>query len=154
LVHYYTEVETSAGALVELITSVAGRASTIGTAVYRDGEALYARMSPSRATPAKKVEVELGITTRSGESLVIPVTWWATGASALFPRMDGDLTISPLGPDQSSVSFQGVYEPPLGPMGRLLDRSVLRRVADSTVKAWVDRLVTETATPVAEAPPR
>ena len=154
LVHYQTEVEIAPDLLADRIAAISDRASTLGDAVYRDGEALYSRMGPSRATPAKKVRLELGEPTPSAGGAVIPVTWWATGATSLFPRMDGDLRVSRLGPARSSVSFNGVYEPPLGPLGRVLDRSVLRRVADATVKAWVDRLVDETTIPAAGAPPR
>ena len=54
----------------------------------------------------------------------------------LVEEGDGGLTIVKNG----KIVFDGTYEPPLGPLGRAIDRVALRRVADSTVKDWVDRI--------------
>jgi hypothetical protein len=32
------------------------------------------------------------------------------------------------------------YEPPLGPIGRIIDRSILYRVAEATLKDFLDRV--------------
>jgi hypothetical protein len=36
--------------------------------------------------------------------------------------------------------LEGTYQPPLGSLGKMMDRALLRRVADSTVKAWTEAL--------------
>jgi hypothetical protein len=54
--------------------------------------------------------------------------------------MDADLMIEPLGPDLTQLSFQGSYTPPFGVPGLLLDRWVLHRVAEASVKNLVDRV--------------
>jgi hypothetical protein len=45
-----------------------------------------------------------------------------------------------MGPEQTRLSLEATYQPPLGPVGRVIDRVLLGRVAESTVKNWVDQL--------------
>jgi hypothetical protein len=107
---------------------------------YRDGEELRTRVGPSGGSLAKEVRLEIGMAEIHRAGLVYPISWSATGAEILFPKLRADLTISHVGSDQTRISLEGTYEPPLGSLGKAVDRVVLRRVADSTVKAWVDRL--------------
>jgi hypothetical protein len=39
------------------------------------------------------------------------------------------------------VRFQGTYQPPLGPVGRVLDRALFGRFAEASVKDFVDRVI-------------
>lgn len=107
---------------------------------YRDGEELRARVGPSPGNLAKEVRLEIGSAEIHHAGLVYPISWSATGAGILFPRLTADLTVSHVGSNQTKISLEGTYEPPLGSLGRVVDRVLLRRVADSTVKAWIDRL--------------
>jgi len=75
---------------------------------------------------------------RSG--IIYPVTWTATGAHGLFPQLIADLVLIHVGQERTTLSLQGTYEPPLGPVGRAIDRTLLRNVAESTVQDWVDRV--------------
>ena len=59
----------------------------------------------------------------------------------LFPRMQADLVVSPIDETSTSVVFEGTYEPPLGFVGGAFDRLVMNRLAEMTVKIWVDRVV-------------
>jgi hypothetical protein len=54
--------------------------------------------------------------------------------------MTADLVLSHAGPTQTRISFDGTYEPPMGPLGKVIDRIALRRFAESTVKDFVDRI--------------
>ena len=89
---------------------------------------------------AKMVELEMKDRSAGPDQVVLAVSWTATGATALFPRMEADLTMRPLGPDLTQLSFEGSYEPPLGVPGAVLDRWVLHRVAEASVKNFVDRV--------------
>jgi hypothetical protein len=71
----------------------------------------------------------------------VPLEWWATGTPALFPRMEAELTVADMGGDLTQVRFQGSYEPPLGTVGRILDRTLLSRFAEASVKDFVDRVI-------------
>lgn len=112
----------------------------LGDAAYRQGERLQAQIGPGQSMIAKTVAMEVGPVQRRGDMDVFPIAWWATGASRLFPRMEGEIVVAPLGSEHTRISFQGNYQPPLGRVGEILDRTWLMRVADSTVKDWIDRL--------------
>jgi uncharacterized membrane protein len=53
--------------------------------------------------------------------------------------MSADLVLSHVGLTRTKITFEGTYEPPMGPLGRVIDRLVFGRFADATVKDWVDR---------------
>ncbi len=108
---------------------------------YHEGESLRAKVGPAFDGLAKEVRLEIGAHEIHRKGLVYPVKWVATGARTLFPTMSADLVLSHVGPTQTRIIFDGTYEPPLGPLGRAIDRVALRRIADSTVKGWVDRIV-------------
>jgi hypothetical protein len=97
---------------------------------------------------AKEVEVRIGAPYRSGSKTSVPLTWTATGPQYLFPSMEADLDVAALGPSRTQLSISARYRPPLGPVGRALDRAILHRVAEATVKDFLDQVavvVDETA---------
>lgn len=106
---------------------------------YRDGEQLRARVGPSDSI-ARVVTMEIGIAEIHTYGLSYPVRWEAAEARLLFPELTADLILSKKGADETELTLRGTYEPPLGPVGRLADRVLLGRVAEATVKSWMDRL--------------
>jgi hypothetical protein len=68
------------------------------------------------------------------------MTWEATGPDGLLPTLDGDLEVAPMGPYRSQLSISAMYTPPMGAFGRALDRALLHRVAEATVKDFLDRV--------------
>jgi hypothetical protein len=112
------------------------------TVAYRNGEALLAKMS-GPGVVAKTVALEMGEAIQSADSTSVPLSWWATGTPGLFPTMEAELSVAAMGPDLTQVSFQGTYKPPLGIVGQVLDRTLLRRFAESSVKDFVDRVIVE-----------
>jgi hypothetical protein len=78
--------------------------------------------------------------------LVYPVNWTAAGAKSLFPRLTANLVLSHVGKARTKLSLQGTYEPPLGAVGRAIDRTLLRNVAEATVQDWVDRIAAAVST--------
>jgi hypothetical protein len=111
------------------------------TAAYAEGERLFLTISATggEVTVRKRVQVDLGAAYVRGEGLVVPLSWWATGAQRLFPTLDADLELMPLGPDQVMLTLMGRYEPPLGAVGRGLDRLVLHRIAETCVRSFLHR---------------
>ncbi|MFQ5948495.1 MAG: hypothetical protein ACE5KX_06525 [Acidimicrobiia bacterium] len=124
--------------LVDLFDELDGWAES----AYRTGEELRARIGVGGKRPlvAKTVRLEVGTPARSEGGAMIPVSWEATGTPGLFPKMQGDLVITPLGPDLTQLELRGSYEPPLGAVGRVLDRAVLHRIAEASVKGFLDRI--------------
>jgi hypothetical protein len=108
--------------------------------VYREGEHLHARVGPNALRIAKEVVLEIGPPEVRKAGVVYPVRWSAVGAETLFPKLVANLILTHLGPELTTLSFEGTYEPPLGALGRAIDRVLLRNLAEATVKNWVDRV--------------
>ena len=80
---------------------------------------------------AKEVEITFGRSYRFPSKMVLPMTWTATGPAWLFPQLEADIEIAPLGADRTQLSVSASYRPPMGTMGRMFDRALLHRVAKS-----------------------
>jgi len=138
-VDYATEVDMPAPRLSGLLVSNITEMEGFGAAAYRRGEELHSRVGPGGPL-AKEVVVALGSPQMRRSGMVVPVTWRATGAQALFPRLNGDLGVESREGDRSALHLRVSYQPPLGSVGSLVDRLLLARVARSTVADWVDRI--------------
>ena len=77
---------------------------------------------------------------RLGAALYIPIRWQATGPSGLFPVLDGELELAPLGEHRTQLAISASYTPPLDGFGAMADRALLHRVAESTVKGFLDQV--------------
>lgn len=126
-----------------LFVAVSGLWQQVAAAAYDEGEELLSRVGPFGPVPglSKAVTMQVGKARDRGEGFVIPLQWSATGPAELFPVMLADLEITPLGADQSQLRFSGSYDPPLGPIGRQLDRLLLHQLAEATVRALLGQLV-------------
>lgn len=111
-------------------------------AAYRDGEEIRARVGPGGKHPviAKTVTLAVGRPVRTPHQTTIPLSWKATGAPGLFPQMNADLTVARLGPEMAQLGFSGSYEAPGGQVGQAIDEALLHRIAESSVKGFVDRI--------------
>jgi hypothetical protein len=125
--------------LLERLSGLGGMAN----AAYRDGESLRDRIGIGGSEEpliAKTVRIEVGLP-RSGEMETdVPIMWEATGTPGLFPTMEGDVVISSLGEDLTQLTFRGSYTPPLGSLGRAIDRTLMHHVAEASVKDFIDRI--------------
>jgi hypothetical protein len=88
----------------------------------------------------KRVEIELGAVTRTPSKTVLPMTWRATRPEGLFPQLDADVEVALLGANRTQLSVSARYRTPMGAVGRMLDRALLHRVAEATVKDFLDRV--------------
>jgi hypothetical protein len=82
----------------------------------------------------KEVSVEVGDPVAIGSTTQVPVTWQATFVKNLFPLMTGRVEIAPVDPRTTKLTVCGMYEPPLGRLGKHLDDALMHRVAAATVK--------------------
>src|SRR3990172_7056521 len=128
----FVEVEAELLAIGDTLAASADSA-------YRLGEGLLIKIGGGAV--AKTVLLDLRAPVRGASSTILPLEWWATGTPALFPKMEGELTIADMGNSLTQVQLQGNYQPPLGSVGRMLDRAVLHRFAEASVKSFVDRIV-------------
>jgi hypothetical protein len=99
----------------------------------------------------KEVEIRIGTPYRLPSKTLLPMAWSATGAERLFPQLDADLEVAAMGPNRTQLSISARYRPPMGAVGRALDRALLHRVAEATIKDFLDgvgeRLRSHEATP-------
>jgi len=64
--------------------------------------------------------------------------WQAAKLPALFPLMEAELSIYPLTAHETQLDFSGVYEPPLGPMGKAINAVVGHRIAEVSVHRFIN----------------
>ena len=137
---YYTHVPVPLGVVEARIDEVRSHLEDWAGVAYRDGEKLYATVGPGASGYAKRVRLEIGVAEIRRTGVHYPITWTAVGAKGLFPKLTADLVLSHVGQEKSKLFLQGTYDPPLGLIGRAVDRTLLRNVAESTVQDWVDRV--------------
>jgi hypothetical protein len=88
----------------------------------------------------REIEVELGaLRPMSGVSL-LPIRWKAASQTGLFPALDGQLEIAPVGKARTQVGLSASYEPPLGVLGKVADRALMHRIAEITIKDFLERI--------------
>lgn len=126
----------------ELVASGSAWLGELLVAAYEEGERLSLKVissiGPLRVS--KRVWAELGEMEVKPDRVTQPLRWRATGTTGLFPAMVADLEITPMGPSMTSISFMGRYVPPLGPLGREVDRVLLHRLAQASVRALLERV--------------
>jgi hypothetical protein len=108
-------------------------------AAYRHGERLSLRLTILHGMPrlGKRIEVDLADPYEGEDRLVVPMHWWAPGATRFFPHLDGDLEFAPLGSNTCQITLMGSYDPPLGFVGRHADVLLLHRVAEASIRSFL-----------------
>ena len=96
----------------------------------------------------KRVVVTVGEPIRTATWTVIPLDWRATFPEYLFPSMTGRIEIAPVDKDVSRLTVSGMYEPPLGKLGKQLDETVMQGIAEATVKELAETIAKRIETAV------
>ena len=95
-----------------------------------------------RAQLGKLVQIRFGEPfRRDAKRTALPFTWLAT--SVPFPKFEGDIEISHWRPATTQLAVSATYQPPLGPLGRALDRAALHLLAEALIKDFVDGIAVE-----------
>lgn len=105
------------------------------------GEQLLAEVGigPAGRGLRKRVQVALGPVVRQPSRTTLAMTWVPTGAGALFPVLEAELEVGALGAGRAQLALNASYRPPLGTVGHAIDRALLHRVAEATVKDFLDQ---------------
>ena len=112
------------------------------------GDLLLAEVGFGEAIRVKReVVVELGPPIHSTSKVSFPLRWQASDHPGLFPALDADLEVVPIDPHRSQLVMSARYAPPLGALGRAIDRAVLSRVAEATLKDFLDRVADAIVSP-------
>ncbi len=88
----------------------------------------------------KRVVIEVGTPREFPSKTILPISWRATGPKGLFPSLEADLEVGAVGSDRTQLAINATYSPPLGVLGRAIDRALLHRVAEATLKDFLDRI--------------
>jgi hypothetical protein len=139
-VHHESEVPLPMSEVEHRLDSLRTDPDSMADVVYREGDELRARVGPGTGSVAKEIRLVIGTPEIHKSGLIYPISWSAIGSESLFPSLTADLTLSHVGHDRTRIVLEGTYQPPLGSLGKVIDRALLRRVAESTVRAWTDRL--------------
>lgn len=105
---------------------------------YRRGERLA--VGPGGPALTASVELDVGEPVYGTDIVTIPFAWRATGAAWLFPHMEAELVLSPITPTLTHLTFRGRYRPPLQIVGAVLDKLAMHRIAEATVRSFLERL--------------
>lgn len=141
-IYYYRHVEQAFPVVEWRLLNILSGLDGMATAAYREGEVLRAKLGVGGSDPvvAKAIRISVGEPNRGRVETEIPITWKASGTPGLFPSMDAGIVVADLGPNLTQIALRGSYDPPLGALGRALDRTVLHRIAEASVKSFVDRV--------------
>ena len=94
---------------------------------------------------AVEAEIKIEVTSiveEASDTLSVPVTrlrleWEAAKMPRLFPLMKAELSIYPLTATETQLDFSGLYEPPLGAMGKALNAIAGHRIAEASVHRFI-----------------
>ncbi|HVC74921.1 MAG TPA: hypothetical protein VND96_00230 [Candidatus Micrarchaeaceae archaeon] len=89
---------------------------------------------------SKRVVVTLGDPVKTATWTVIPLEWKATFPEHLFPRMTGRIELAPVDNMVTRLTVSGMYEPPLGRLGKGLNETLMQGVAGTTVKELAEAI--------------
>lgn len=148
LLHDFAYVPVSAEKVRDRILANHGEwLAPLASAAAGEGEALRLRVGPLEALPvfSKTVIVRVGQPIERGEITVVPLTWEATTTPGLFPVLSADLEVAALGDDFTQLTLQGRYDPPLGSLGQRIDRLLMHRIAEASVRSFLGHLAAHLA---------
>lgn len=93
---------------------------------------------------SKVVRVHVRELTERDGSAGLAIRWEATGpAGGLYPVLDADIVLLQAGEHATLLTVVGAYRPPLGSLGKALDRAVLHRVAAATMRNFLGRVAAD-----------
>src|SRR5512132_2262263 len=86
----------------------------------------------------RRVDAEVGPMETGRASLRVPLRWKAADHPKLFPVMDANLHISDVDGNHVVLRVHGVYYAPLGAVGAVADALAGRRVAQKSIRSFLD----------------
>jgi hypothetical protein len=138
----FTDVECTLAVARRRLTGDGSWFAPLASAAAQDGETLQMRIGPSwvggRLT--RDVRVTTGPPRDRVGALVVPLAWEPSKLQALFPVLNGDMELAPIGRGSCRLTLSASYAPPLGELGTHLDHAVLHHVAQSTVRSFLARV--------------
>ena len=88
----------------------------------------------------REVNLTISVAHHLGGITVIPISWAPTSAQSILPSLEGDLEVAALDEKRTQLALSASYRPPLGWLGSAVDRALMRRVAEATIKDFLDHV--------------
>ena len=104
------------------------KVSIAGVDVGKDVVVKVKRVEPHIAAPGHV----------ANDAIRFEIEWRARTSPALFPSMKAKLVAYALGPSETQLDLVGNYEPPGGVVGDAADWLVGHRIAEASVKCFLD----------------
>ena len=142
-VRYYIELALPVAKVEQvLVGAAAGWLAELAGVAQARGDGLLGEVGvgPLGTRLGRQVAIQLGEPVRFPSMTSLPLSWEPVGLEGLLPRLDADLELGSLGGDRTQLAISARYRPPLGVVGRALDRVLLHRVAEATLKDFIDRV--------------
>ena len=142
-VRYFTELALPADRVAEALSRSPGEwVPELAREAAGTGEELLTTVGigSNHHRVARRVALEIGEPIRYESKTAVPMVWRPSGFAGLLPELSADVEVAALGPARSQLSISARYDAPLGAVGRTADRFALHRVAEATVKDFLDRV--------------
>ena len=142
-VRYYLELPLPARQVEHaMLDPAADWLSTVAGEAQRRGDHLLTEVGVGPLGPrlGRRVIIQVGQPVRFPSMTSLPLTWEPVGLEEVLPRLDANIELGFLGEDRTQLAISARYRPPLGVLGRSVDRLLLHRVAEATVKDFLDRV--------------
>jgi hypothetical protein len=107
-----------------------------------DGEKLLSELgfNLGKRRIGRRIKVEIGAPRAVSGLMFMPIRWESATEAGLFPTLEGVLELAALGSARTQLGLSANYEPPLGLVGKVADRALFHRVAEVTVKDFLERI--------------
>jgi len=113
--------------------SAASRAESVAAELHVDFGGIGVKSDINISV--KSIEEEADATSTPRTKLLLE--WEAAAMPRMFPLMQGELSVYPLTSTETQLDFYGVYEPPLGAIGKTMNAIVGHRIAEVSVHRFV-----------------
>ena len=98
-------------------------------------------LGPSGRRVQRKVQAMLSRVQPFGHGVAVHVEWRALRRPELYPTLAGALRLERAGPGRCRLAFDATYRPPAGRVGMAIDQALMHRVAETSLRDFVARLV-------------
>jgi hypothetical protein len=107
-----------------------------------DGEKLLSELgfNLGKRRVGRRIKVDIGAPKTAAGLMFLHIRWQASTVTGLFPTLEGDLEVAALGRAKTQLGLSANYKPPLGLVGKIADRALFHRVAEVTVKDFLERI--------------
>ena len=139
---YVVVARPIAGVEAEIAAGVANWMPELAKGANGAGEKLLSELgfNLGKRRIGRRINVEIGAPTATDVLMFLPIRWQSATEAGLFPTLEGVLEVAAIGGTRTQRGLSATYEPPLGLIGKIADRALFHRVAEVTVKDFLERI--------------